>query len=244
MSKAHSKSTVILLGGYNASGWFNSVDVGGVRDEADVTNFASTAKEFLIGHNEGNVSLEGFWDGAVGAVDDILRPLFEAGTGVPLTVGFVGVSTLHDLVIVANLKQTTYSPGASLGNAVALSVEGRADAGPDYGIILAQLASQGVGTTTFTGYDFGATDTTSNGFAGNLHVTAIVSGSPSLAGKFQDSADGSSYADITGGAFAAATTVGGQHLTGTTSVRRHARWAYTISGTGSMTFAASFAKKR
>lgn len=243
MTKIHSRTLDLYLGQYYVSSYFKDAEVGGTKEEAEVTNFASTAKEFLIGQTEGDVSLSGFFDAAANAIAAQIDALIGVSTPTPLTMAWQGDDTLHNFAAVLGLVITKVSPKSSVGNAVLLDVEGRPSAGPDWGTLHAQLNTGGVGTTAFTSYDWGATDLTSLGFAANLHVTGITL-SPTLAGKIQDSADNAAWADITGGAFTNISVAGSQHLTGTASVRRYTRWAYTISGTGTMSYLVSFAKKR
>jgi hypothetical protein len=249
VAKLHGKSTDILLGGYDVSAYFNDVSVESSIEEAETTNFASTAKEFLVGHREGSISMSGFFDGAAGGSDELINAGLGLAAGVPCSIMWQGAGTLDNTAIVANLKETSYTPGSAVGSAVSVEVEGRADAGPVYGYVLAPNdAARGVGTTSFTGHDYGAGDPNAAGWAGNLHVTSIVSGSPVLAGKFQKSADFSAYVDLASGAFASIGAVGSEHLSSNTAITdnsiRAVRWNYTITGTGSMFYVVSFGKKR
>ena len=238
----------MLLGEFSVGAYFKDVGVNSSRDEIDVSNFASTAKEFLIGHTDGSVSLGGFFDTATNAIVDQVEDLVGVDTTTAFTVGWTGVTTLHAYAAVMGLKIMEASPKAAVGDAVLYDISGRPTAGPDHGIIASQLGQVAVAAeTSRTGYDYGAASTTSNGFAANLHVTGITL-SPTLACKLQDSANSTNgvdgtWADITGGAFTNISAAGSQHLTGTASVRRWVRATYTVTGTGLITFMVSFAKR-
>lgn len=64
----------------------------------------------------------------------------------------------------------------------------------------------------------------------DLAVTAASGTSPSMTVKIQDSPDGSSWTDVSGGAFTAATTTTTQHLK-VGPVDRFVRHVATITGT-------------
>ena len=68
-----------------------------------------------------------------------------------------------------------------------------------------------------------------------LDAANTAGSTPTLAIKLQDSADNSTFADITGGAFTGLTTVASQQkiVLNKDNLRRYVRAAYTIGGTSS-----------
>ena len=97
------------------------------------------------------------------------------------------------------------------------------------------LLAGAVVTATGTGTSVNNGVATTDGWVANLHVTA-VDGTPSIVFKLADSADDSSFADVSGGAFAAATGISAQQISsGTGTVRQYARAAYTLTGSTSLT---------
>lgn len=94
--------------------------------------------------------------------------------------------------------------------------------------------------TNGTGLDYGAVSTTF-GWAAYLHVTAFTGTSVTV--TLQDSADNATFANLTGGAFTAATGITSERLVGgtTATVRRYVR-AITTGTFSSATFTVNFVR--
>jgi hypothetical protein len=104
------------------------------------------------------------------------------------------------------------------------------------------LAAWGAVTanTNGTGVDNSAAST--NGGAAYLEVSAF-SGFTGVAVKIQDSADNSSWADVTGGAFTSITAAQtAQRIAITGTIRRYTRYVATVTGSGSITLAVALAR--
>lgn len=243
MAASHGKNTKILLNGYNISSYLQDAEVAGTRDEADITGFEATAKSFITGHKDGAVSMSGTFDGAANAIDQQFSAILAGGTAVPFSYA-PDSDTVGKRAIFGKFKQLAYSIVSSITDAVRISADGRTDSDLDYGV---SLHAQGAKTATGDGatHDWGAASATSTGFAAQAQVTAISGDGATFTPKLQDSADGVTWADVTGGAFTAITAVGAQQLThASTSVRRYTRISWTIAGTGpSVTFQAVLAKR-
>ena len=236
----HGLNTDIWLGAYDIGTYFNSVSVPAEKDEVDVTGFGASGKSFLVGFRGGSVDLDGFFYGAAGEIDEQMEGYFSADNAVVCTVMVTG-DTLGNPARVVSVKQRTYSVGANVNDAAKITASLRADDGPFRGMVLHAKGAE-TATDNETGVDWGAASTTSTGFAANLHIFAI-SGGITFTPILKDSADNVTYAAVTGGAFTAATAIGAEYIEGTASVRRYTRVDWTITGTGSVTFAVALAKK-
>ena len=240
MAAVHGKSTELWLGAYDVSTYFNSLGMPNELDEVDVTGFSASAKSSVVGLASGMVELGGFFYGGTGEIDEQLSGYFASGTATPFTA-MIGGDTLGNPARVANLLQTAYTIGANVNDAAKVTARGKANGGVLRAFVLHANGAE-TATDFEVGVDWGAASTTSSGFAATLHVFAI-SGGITFTPKIADSADDVTYADVTGGGFTAVTAVGSQYLEGTASVRRYTRAAWTITGTGSVTFGIALAKK-
>lgn len=238
MSSIHGKNTSVLYGGYDISGYLNDISVPRQADTVDVSTFGSTNKQYLAGLADGSASGSGFWDGAVGAIDAILSATFGTANNV-LSVGWQG-TTLGNRGDLMSGVHSAYEKAGSIGDAVGISFEMQASGGVYSGIYLHALGAETV-TGNSASVDNGAATTA--GFAMNLHVTAVAGTStPTVTSKVQHSVDDGVWVDL--GTFAAATAIGGQHVTGTGTVNRYVREVHTISGSSPiLTFAVQFARK-
>lgn len=126
------------------------------------------------------------------------------------------------------------APGLTKANAT-YGVSGQVEEG----VILQPHAAMTT-TTTGTGVDNSAA--TSNGGACYLEVSAY-SGFTSVAIKIQDSADNSSWLDLSGASFTAVTSAPtAQRVAVSGTVRRYLRSVVTPTGSGSITATVAFAR--
>lgn len=225
------RSTRVLVNGANLSSYFRTANVTNGVELTDTTTFAATAKTFLAGFPEGRLTLDGLFDGATGAVDDVLTTAL-AGAGNVVAVSRDGF-TVGSPADILSARETSYATTASVNDAVAVSSEFVADGGIKSGVVLRGLTAASA-TGTGTAVDGGAA--TTNGGLAQLHVTAITGTTPSVTVVVQDSADGSTgWATIA--TFAAKTAVGAERVTIAGTIRRYTRESHTVSGTGvSVTF--------
>lgn len=241
MSKVHGKNTVVYVGGYDLTRYFSQADGEQSVDEVEATTFGATGKEYVLGHQDGSLSLQGYADDDPTVLHDHLQDILGTAANTPVTVGWAG-GAVADWAAVIDAKEKDYKTSSPIGGAVSISVEIRADGGIAGYAKVQHAKTAETATANGTGVDWGAGSTTSTGFDANLHVTAI-SGGITFEPKIQDSADNVTFADVTGGAFTAVTAVGAENIGGTASVRRYTRVAWTITGTGSVTFVAALAKR-
>lgn len=244
MAASHGKDLDFFVDGYDIGTYFHELGVAGSRDEAEVTGFGATAKSFVGGLKDTNVTLGGHFDGAANAIDQLLNAAFAADAAKVFIIAPQG-DTRGNRAILGQFKYIEYSIDASRDDAVTISAQGHANANSDSGYMLHALSAE---TANFnhTGVDWGAASTSSVGFSAAIECTAVSGTTPNLAAKIQDSADNSAWADLAaGGSFTALTAVGAELIThATQSVRRYTRLSGTITGTTpSFTIAAALAKR-
>lgn len=120
-------------------------------------------------------------------------------------------------------KQINYDGNRGTDGSFLLQVNSQANG---YGLEWGEQLTAGLRTDTTatngTGIDYGAVSTLF-GWTAYLHVIAFTGTSVTV--TVQDSADNATYASLTGGAFVAATAIGAQRITGTSTatVRRYVR---------------------
>lgn len=236
MAPIHGKGTAVLVDKYDLSAYLNSVDGTATVDVAEVTTFGDTAKEYIPGQRDAAISLSGFFDGATGAIDDVLAAALAASTPKPITIAPQGSATIGNRAMVTKADETSYGTQATTGDAVAIAAEFQPTAGLWHGVLLADLAAR-TATANLSSVDNAASS--ANGYVANLHVTAFTGTSVVI--KVQHSSDNSSWSDLA--TFTSVTAATAEQITGTGTVNRYVR-AIISSGTfTSVTAAVSFARK-
>jgi hypothetical protein len=230
MTVRHGKNLVVLINALVMSAFFNSADFSRTCDTAEDTSFGDSFKSYKSGLHDGTISLSGMWDPAAGATDATLHGLL--GVDTTLVSILCEGATVGTRAKICKSSMASYDISTPVGDVVTAAAEFPACGGVWGGDVL--LAGTAV-TTTGTGTSVDNAVQTTEGWVANLHVTAI-SGTPTVTFKLADSADDSSWADVTGGGFTAATAIGAQQITSLTgTVRRYARAAWTVTGSTSMT---------
>ena len=213
----------ILFNQYDVSGYLNAAGVQIGADTAEVTNFASAGwKEYMATLLGGTFPFAGMYDVAFPVTSQLG---VDAGV---LTYAPASATAIGDPVFLASITSTDLQKSSPVGGIVAISWTATAEAAVAYGQLLHPLAKD-TNTTTGASKDDSAQSTT--GWTANLHVTGVDGGSWVI--KMQDSADNSSWADVTGGAFSSLSAAGSQRLvsaSGTTTLRRYVRYIATRTG--------------
>jgi hypothetical protein len=192
--------------------------VGGgpaVIDQTDITQGGHARVGTLLG---GEINWTSYFDKGVGQAHATLSGITTADRIVtyahqPNAIGSAAASHV--------CKQIGYDPNR--GNDASLTV-GVASQSTGYPLEWGQALTVGIRTDTAAtngvGLDFGAVSTLF-GLQAYLHVFAVTGTSVTV--KLQDSADNSTFADISGVTFLAATGAGAQRIRYTGTVRRYVR---------------------
>lgn len=233
--------------GSRARVWFNSLDASAYLHSAtldastatgDATTFATAPnKVYTVGQKDRQFSAEGYYDPGQTTLEGALG----VDTGV-LTFCPGGAGAIGDLAWLSTLIGIDYAPSDNIGDTVAFAWSGQTTGPTAFGYVLHRLLED-TNTTTGASRDDGAA--TSTGWVAHVHCTLVDGGSWVI--KLQDSADNSSWGDVTGGAFTALTAAGSQRLVSAAgaTLRRYVRYVATRTGgtTGDgITFALGIAR--
>jgi hypothetical protein len=236
MGFVHGKGVQVLYGGAKLSSFFNDVSVSRNLDTAETSAFGDDAKTYITGMRDGTLSMSGMFDGATGAVDDVLRATIGAEANDVVTVAPEGLSAgLRGFS--AAVKQTSYDVSSPLGDVVSVSLDVQADGGVDRVVLLAaDSTASGDGPSS----DGGAASTA--GGAAYLHVTGNTRDGASTF-KVQSSADNVTWADLVTFASVGAGVTTGERKLVAGAVPRYVRASHTPGGSsGSITYTITFAR--
>ena len=201
MAKQSGLGDNFYVGGSDLSG-----DVGAVQtirssvNPLDVTGLDKSAHERIFGQYDGEISFNSFFNDAALAEHAELKLLPRTDT----LVSYFRGTTLGGESACLTGKQINYDPTRSADGGLIFSVQALSNA---YGLEWGKMLTAGkrtdtVATAPATGVDF--TDvSTAFGMAAYLHIFSFTGTSVTM--RIQDSADNSSFANITGlGAFTTA----------------------------------------
>lgn len=240
MAFLHGKSTAVLFNQHDLSHYFNDASVSRSIETAETTSFGASAKSYIVGLQDGTLSLSGMFDGSANAVDAVISGRLGVESGAVVTI-FYGGATAGNRVAIAAVEGTSYDISAPVADVVAASAELQADGGIDNGVALTALASVS-STGTGSAQDHGAS--TANGGIASLHVTANAH-SDTAVFKVQHSADNSVWADLATFTTVSASTATSERVVvaAGTTVNRYLRASYTLAGSGDITTVISFARR-
>ena len=241
MAKQSGLGDNLYVDGNNVSGDVGAVDtIASPQNLLDVTGIDKSAHERIGALRDGQIKFTAFFNAATGKIHSVLKTL-------PTTDRFVTYfrgTTIGNPAASILAKQIGYDGKRGNDGSYTFAVDCQ---GNGYGLEWGNQLTAGFRTDTAatngTSYDFGAA--TSFGFQAYLHVNAFTGTDVTI--KLQDSADNSSFTDITSGAFTAVTgaTPLAQRIAvgGTATVRRYVRVVtVTTGGFTSATFAVMLVK--
>lgn len=223
------KDCKLYLAGYNLSGDMNSLSLSYEAEMLDRTTFASGgSREKLAGLLNVTADHEGYWEGGIDKVDEVL--FNEIGTSHEVmticpTDGVAGEKAFTTKTLLA-----TYSPGGAVGEMLAFTVSAEGHDTLVQGTIMINGALTATGSGTAR--QLGAVSATQKLYA-SMHVVAVSGTTPSLTLKVQ-SDDASGFLSPTDRiTFAAATAIGSQWATPVAGPISDSWWRldYTITGT-------------
>lgn len=236
----HSKNAAVLVDQYELTSLFTKIRPSNVREMHDVTVLGASSRSFQPGLRQGEIDAEGLFN----TISDTpnLDTLFgEPGTQ-RLISAFPEGYALGKPAYLLYADQSNFQIGSEVGDIIRNSAKFvAAEDGVDRGVSLHPLTAE-TGTGNGTSVDNSAAST--GGWVAFLHVTAIAGAAPSVVVKIQVSTDNSSWGDLSGASFTAATAATKLRLEGTGSVARYARAVHTFGGTTtSITYQLSLARR-
>ncbi len=217
MTKQSGLGDQLYVDGYRLSGDIGSLgNIGGGPAAGEQTGIDKYAFERIGLLRDGRIEFSAWFNDAAGQAHPVLSALpttnryllYLRGAG----VGQAGAALLG--------KQVNYDPNRGEDGQLTLAVSAQ---GEGYGLEWGEQLTAGTRTDTTptngTSYDGGGATT----FGGQayLHVEGVTGTSVTV--TLQDSADNSSWANITGAAFTAATGRGAQRIAFVGTIRRYVR---------------------
>lgn len=234
----HGKDAKVLVDESDLSPFFNASNPTKTLEPGETTAYGNQSKTYIVGLQDGTISLGGMFDGDPGAVDEVLRGALGASANLLLTVAPGGLAEgvrVHS----SATREVSYDVSAPVADVVGISAEAQADGGIDPAISLHDLVAETV-TANGNGQDNGVA--TLDGGVGVLHVTATSGTGQSLVGKIQDSPDDVIYSDLITFTSTGASTAERVEVAGNVDRFVRARWE--IAGTDpSFTFAIVFSRR-
>lgn len=233
---AFGPTSTVLHGAVDLSTYFREASVPMEVDVEEATTCGKTAKVYIPTLTDGTASLAGLWDGAEGAVDEVLAGAIGSAPA-PLTVGWEGLA-IGKRVSMLNAIKSSYEVSGSVGGLVEANAEFQGSGGVRSGVSLHALAAE---TASANGASVDNVAPTSTGGFGHCHVTAATGTAPLVTAKIQHSVDDSVWVDLI--VFGASGGGSGERLEVAGTVNRYLRCIWTITGSSpSLTFAVAFAR--
>src|SRR5262249_27690004 len=154
--------------------------------------------------------------------------------GSVLTYGPAGLLAVGDFARLVAVHTTDVAESSPVGGAVIASAAFAGDAAVGFGWCLHPMTTDSGTTAGATRNDAAAT---SAGWQAHLHVTAVTGAPTSWTVKLQDSADGTTWADVAGGGFTATNVPAAQRLVSAAgaTLRQYVRYVATVVGGASPT---------
>lgn len=198
-------------GGYDFSGKMNALGLDYSAEIQDKTTFGNTSRVKLAGLRDTAFSHQGFFNASATAADDIDGAMFgNIGLDNVLMTICPTDGAENEKAFFMQTEAAGYSPGASIGDIFAFSVEGGGSGELVRGTILVNAAKSSTGNGTAR--QVGAVSETQKMHAG-LHVYAASGSTPTLDVEIESDDNSGMSSAITRGTFTQATGITSQWLT-------------------------------
>jgi hypothetical protein len=218
MAKQTGLGDNLYVDGVNVSGDIGSLGrVGGGPAALDVTAIDKSAFERLGGLRDGNMDYACFFNDSTDQEHAAFRSLPRTDVQATYCRGTVLGASAASMVA----KQITYDWARGQDGALTGAISMASNA---YGIEWGNLLTPGIKTDTVAGNGTGVdltTVSTAFGLQAYLHVFGITGTSATI--RIQDSANNSSFTDVAGATFVAATAAGVQRIAVAGTVRQYLR---------------------
>lgn len=210
MAKQSGLGDALYVAGYDLSGDVGSLGrVGGGPAAMEVTGIDKAAFERIGGLRDGGVEYSAWFNPGIDRAHDVLSVLPTADQVLTYCRGTALGSPAACLVG----KQINYDPTRAADGALTIAVQALANGyGLEWGRLLTAGKRTDTAATNGASLDLGAAST-AFGLQAYLHVFAFTGTSVTV--KLQESSDdgaGDAWADVVGGAFAAATGITSQRI--------------------------------
>ncbi len=232
MAKSNGLGDNFYVGGHDISGDIQALGkISGGPAVIDVTDITQSAHSRLGGLRDGGIDFTSFFDPVTA------HPVLSALPTADTLLTYCRGTTLGNPAACLNAKQINYDPTRGNAGELTIAVQAQANA---YGLEWGTQLTAGLRTDTAAtnGASVNFTAATSFGFQAYLQVTAFTGTDVTVA--LQDSADNSTFAALSGGAFTQITAAAKTQriaVGGTATVRQYVRAVTsTVGGFSSVTF--------
>lgn len=240
MAKTSGLGMFCWVDGYDLSGDIGSISkISGGPKALEMTGIDKLAPERFGGERDGAFGFVAWFNPAASQAHPVLSTLpttdRAAATGLGSTIGSPAACLIG--------KQIGYDPKRGADGSLVVDIEAQANG---YGLEWCQLLTAGKRVDTAATNGSSLDTTASAALGAQLYLQVFAFAGTDVTIKLQDSADNSSWADVTSAAFTAVTTAPQSQrlqLGATATVRRYLRIATTTSaGFTSCTFAVAVNK--
>lgn len=241
----HGRNTVVLFGSLNASEYLNEASVSRSIETGETTAFGNDNKTYIVGLQDGTVSLSGMFDNSTGGLDSHVNAAIGQANDVFTILPAGSLSASPAQLIQGQL--TSYEISTAVGDVVTVSAEiqasgslGSINGGKVISSSTVNLTASN-STTNTTGVDFSGS--ANNGAIAHLHVTSNNSNN-TLTIKLQDSANNVAFNDLITFATVSASGTTSQRVEVAGNVDQFVRAVVTSSITGgSATYTTALARR-
>jgi hypothetical protein len=238
MTKQNGLGARLFVGGYNLSGDTQSVgSIAGPVSPIDVTGIDKQAYERIGGRRDGRMAWTSFFN------PDGAHPVLSALPRTDIVTSYFAGTTIGNPAASQVAKQVGYDVTRPIDGAITIGIEAQSNGyGLAWGVML--TAGERTDTAATDGATLDQAAATSFGWTMFVHLTSLTGTDIEI--KVQDSANGSTWADLAGATTGALTTEGSARVAATTTTataRRYVRAVTTTTGGfTSATFAVMFVK--
>lgn len=227
------KSTKQFVNGYDLTSYFANAAVPKTAEAVQTTTFGNDGHTSLGALKDGSWTAQGFLDESTsGGVGEVLNTaLGDDHTEISY---YPTGDAVGELGYGVKAVETNYEVSAPVAGVVEVSAEAQANNAAERLTSRAALAAVSASGTA-TAVDHGGS--TLVGAVGFLHVTAVAGGTITV--KYQDSVDGTTYADLI--TFTAAEGITSERVSVTGQVDRYTRIVHTLTG-GTATYQSGFGR--
>jgi hypothetical protein len=222
----------ILIDGYQIGGYINEFTEKDRKATLEDTTCCgdSWVERSFAGQKTAGFSIGGFFDDADDASNEALAEQYAART---ICYSLEGNATGCNVVMMSGPMESVYSRVARRGELQKVKADIEGSGGVEDGKLIAPLAARTTaGNTQAAPVDNGAAS--ADGGAVYLQMSALaLGGSTNVIVKLRDSADNTTFTDVTGGAFTAVTAAPAKErlaIAGTIKQYTAISWAYTGAG--------------
>ena len=227
MAKESGLNVRLYVEGNDLSGDANALDgVGYTQEGFDTTTLSQSAVSRMPGRIDGTVSATAFFDPAsthihaVATANSGKLPTVDQDIMIPLG------ASIGDEAVCVIAKESDYTVSGASGSPISVSLSYVINSSaPEFGKMLTAHDDTHSSASSNASVDNSASS--ASGGSAYLQMFSLTSGTATV--KIEDSANNSSWADLTGGGFTAATGVTAERITFTGTVRRYVR--VTTTGT-------------